>query len=234
MAAPNVYSKGIYDSTNYDHLDVSDLGKSCGPYARPSRRFHLPGPPHAVTLFKFPFWSRMFRPGQASRRQTPFTFFPQPYCGVDPWVKDYITPLAFISFCNDAIRRDVVISEMGGTKSKWKKIVSLIPHNKQYKALPAVKIARLSVQQNVKSRGLGTQLLNMTKQLFLTDNRTGCRFLTVDSYITEQAIHFYEKNYFKFFTQSEKERCLKKLKSDILLPRLNLKLLRCTMTWEGR
>ena len=122
-------------------------------------------------------------------------------------------PLAFISFCNDAIRRDVVMSEMGGTKSQWKKIVSLIPHNKQYKALPAVKIARLGVQQNVKSRGLGTQLLNMTKQLFLTDNRTGCRFLTVDSYITEQAIHFYEKNYFQFFTQSEKERCFKKLKA---------------------
>lgn len=124
-------------------------------------------------------------------------------------------PLAFISFCNDAIRRDVVMTEMGGTKSQWKKIVSLIPHNKQYKALPAVKIARLGVQKNVKSRGLGTQLLNMTKQLFLTDNRTGCRFLTVDSYITEQAIHFYEKNYFQFFTQSEKERCFKKLKSDI-------------------
>ncbi len=124
-------------------------------------------------------------------------------------------PLAFISFCNDAIRRDVIMSEMGGTKSQWKKIVSLIPHNKQYKALPAVKIARLGVQQNVKSRGLGTQLLNMTKQLFLTDNRTGCRFLTVDSYITEQTIHFYEKNYFQFFTQSEKERCFKKLKDDI-------------------
>jgi hypothetical protein len=33
-------------------------------------------------------------PGQASRRQTPFAFFPVPYCGVVPWVKDYITPLA--------------------------------------------------------------------------------------------------------------------------------------------
>ena len=25
---PNVFSKGIYKSTNYDHLDVSDMGKS--------------------------------------------------------------------------------------------------------------------------------------------------------------------------------------------------------------
>ncbi|MGC8604705.1 MAG: hypothetical protein ACP5VS_13620 [Desulfomonilaceae bacterium] len=121
---------------------------------------------------------------------------------------------AFISFCNDAIRRDVVMTEMGGTKSQWEKIVSLIPHNKQYKALPAVKNARLRVQKNIKGRGLRTQLLNMTKQLFLNDNRTGCRFLTVDSYITEHAIHFYEKNYFQFFTQSEKERCFR-LKSDI-------------------
>jgi hypothetical protein len=33
-------------------------------------------------------------PGQASRRQTPFPFFSVPFCGVDPWVTDYITPLA--------------------------------------------------------------------------------------------------------------------------------------------
>ena len=33
-------------------------------------------------------------PGQASRRQTPITFFPVPYCGVDLWVTDSITPLA--------------------------------------------------------------------------------------------------------------------------------------------
>jgi hypothetical protein len=47
-----------------------------------------------LLFFKFPFWFRMFRPGQASRRQTPFTFFPQTYCGVDPWVEASITPLA--------------------------------------------------------------------------------------------------------------------------------------------
>ena len=38
--------------------------------------------------------SACFWPGQASRRQTLFTFFPQTYCGVVPWVKDYITPIA--------------------------------------------------------------------------------------------------------------------------------------------
>jgi|GEM_PF-6006432 len=70
------------------------MGKSCDPYTCQSRRFHLPGPHHAVTLFKFPLWSRMFRPGQASRRQTHFAFFPVTYCGVVPWVTDLITPLA--------------------------------------------------------------------------------------------------------------------------------------------
>jgi hypothetical protein len=38
---------------------------------------------------KYSFWFRMSRPGQASCRQTPITSF-----GVDPWVTDYITPLA--------------------------------------------------------------------------------------------------------------------------------------------
>ena len=36
----------------------------------------------------------MFRPGQASCRQTPSTCYPVPDCGVDPWVTDCITPLA--------------------------------------------------------------------------------------------------------------------------------------------
>ncbi len=55
------------------------------------------------------------------------------------------------------------MSEMGGTKSQWKKIVSLIPHNKQYKPLPAVKIARLGVQKNVKSRGVANPITKHDK-----------------------------------------------------------------------
>ena len=39
------------------------------------------------------FGSACFWPGQASRRQTPLSI-PYPACGVDPWVTDYITPLA--------------------------------------------------------------------------------------------------------------------------------------------
>lgn len=116
-------------------------------------------------------------------------------------------PSAFISFCNDAIRKEAF-----NNKSQWKKITKKVPHQKRYDVLPAVKIARLGVDIKYRHKGMGTKLLNMTRELFLTENRTGCRFLTVDAYITENAIDFYIRNGFDFFTHNEKTRCEEILK----------------------
>ena len=41
---------------------------------------------------------------------------------------------------------------------------------------------------------LGTYLLNFIKTFFVVNNKTGCRFLTVDAYAA--AIPFYQKNGF--------------------------------------
>jgi GNAT superfamily N-acetyltransferase len=108
-------------------------------------------------------------------------------------------PSAFISFSNDAIRK-----ESFETGSQWKKATRGIPHPKRYDVLPAVKIARLGVNVRYQRKGVGTKLLNMTRELFMTQNRTGCRFLTVDSYVSENAIDFYTRNGFQFFSPSEK------------------------------
>jgi hypothetical protein len=53
-----------------------------------------PWPTTCSYSIKYSFRFRMFRPGQASRRQISFTYFPVPSCGVVTWVTDLITPLA--------------------------------------------------------------------------------------------------------------------------------------------
>jgi GNAT superfamily N-acetyltransferase len=97
-----------------------------------------------------------------------------------------IPPVAFISLMNDAI-------PLSETQKKE------LPDKKQrYRYYPAVKIARLGVQKIFQGRNIGTHLINLTKIIFTTNNRTGCRFLTVDAYNQEKVIKFYNKNDFKF------------------------------------
>ncbi|MBM4327361.1 MAG: GNAT family N-acetyltransferase [Deltaproteobacteria bacterium] len=97
-------------------------------------------------------------------------------------------PKALISFCNDAIR-----AESFEDKKDFEKIKKQLPHGKRYNSLPAVKIARLGVHRHYQRKDVGTHLLNMTKLLFLTENRTGCRYITVDAYRTKRAVEFYRK-----------------------------------------
>lgn len=49
--------------------------------------------------------------------------------------------------------------------------------------------------------GVGSQILDFVKALFTTNNRTGCRFITVDAY--RAALHFYEQNGFKYLTDDD-------------------------------
>jgi hypothetical protein len=106
-------------------------------------------------------------------------------------------PVALVAFCNDAIRQEMVVER--ASKTFWKTLSKALPHPKRYDVFPAVKIARLGVSKNYQRSGAGTTILNITKQLFLTNNRTGCRFITVDAYINECAIALYKKNHFQFF-----------------------------------
>lgn len=52
----------------------------------------------------------------------------------------------------------------------------------------------LAVDKTLKGQSIGTYLLNFIKSFFVVNNKTGCRFLTVDAYAP--AIPFYEKNGF--------------------------------------
>lgn len=108
-------------------------------------------------------------------------------------------PVAFITFSNDTVRT---------TKTKnftmFKGYLSeTIPIEKHYPFLPAVKIGRLAVQKEYQGHNFGTYLLNLTKKLFITGNRTGCRFITVDAYKDPKVIRFYKRNDFQFLHDAD-------------------------------
>lgn len=88
-------------------------------------------------------------------------------------------------------------------KSVWNKLNRHIPNPKRRKSYPAVKIGRLAVNEKYGGNGVGTFILDNIKYAFTTTKRLGCRFLTVDA--LNSAIPFYEKNGFRFFTESDKD-----------------------------
>ena len=67
---------------------------SVAPVCSPITPLAPPCPATRNFFSQIPLRSRMFRPGQASRRHKHFGFCLVPFCGVDPWVTDSITPLA--------------------------------------------------------------------------------------------------------------------------------------------
>ncbi len=92
---------------------------------------------------------------------------------------------ALVDFCNDALSRKVM----------ERKEQRRIPFTKRgYRTFPAIKITRLGVDITAHGMNVGSQLLTLIKEFFTTDNRSGCRFITVDAY--REAVAFYEKNGF--------------------------------------
>lgn len=104
-------------------------------------------------------------------------------------------PIAFVSLLNDKIALST---------NRERRIV---PNRiRRYSEFPAVKIGRLGVNEEYQRKSVGSTILDMIKTLLTTDNRTGCRFLTVEAYNTSEALKFYhEKNDFSFFPIQEQQ-----------------------------
>lgn len=66
---------------------------------------------------------------------------------------------------------------------------------------PAVKLCRFAVSGTVKGQSIGSFLLDYMKSWFIYDNKTGCRFMTVDAYRSAEA--FYLKNGFFYLSNSD-------------------------------
>lgn len=77
------------------------------------------------------------------------------------------------------------------------------PNEKRLISYPAVKLCRLGVDVDAKGRRIGTTILNYVKWMFTRNNKTGCRFLTVDAYL--DAVPFYEKNGFRFMNAEDND-----------------------------
>ncbi len=106
---------------------------------------------------------------------------------------------AFFCVSNDKI----AIEDMDSNTQWWKRIGGSMPERKRYKSYPAVKIGRLAVDTSMQGRKLGTTLLDYIKEFFITNNKTGCMFITVDAY--QQSLKFYEQNGFKYLCPKKEE-----------------------------
>lgn len=104
---------------------------------------------------------------------------------------------AFIDFCNDAVRLN---------KLTENELENIPLDKRHYTFFPAVKITRLGVDVAARNLGIGSLLLVVVKRLFLHDNRTGCRFLTVDAYNKPEVLRFYTKNAFEYLELRPSQR----------------------------
>ena len=98
---------------------------------------------------------------------------------------------------------EVSIENMDSNAQWYKRFHKTMPEGKKFRSYPAVKIGRFGVNSSYQNQGLGTIVLDYIKALFITNNRTGCMFITVDAYT--QSLRFYEKNDFPFLCKKDLE-----------------------------
>jgi GNAT superfamily N-acetyltransferase len=104
--------------------------------------------------------------------------------------------IAYFSLSNDNL------SKSDSEKSTWSKLNRAIANDKRRRTYPAVKIGRLAVAKKYAGMGVGRFIIKTVEGMFISEQqRTGCRFITVDAY--RSALSFYQKNEFKFLTEQD-------------------------------
>ena len=86
-------------------------------------------------------------------------------------------------------------------------------NEKRLKSYPAVKICRLGIDLSVKGFGIGSELLYFIKSYFVENNKTGCRFITVDAYAS--AVTNKKKNGFTPLTSEDENDITRLLYFDL-------------------
>lgn len=101
---------------------------------------------------------------------------------------------------NDSVR----INDLPRSRKDYMK--SITHHEKPLRRYPGVLIGRLAVASDFANKGIGTEVINMIKLMFVDpENKTGCRFLIVDAVNSPKVLPFYEKNGFQYLFTSEKQ-----------------------------
>ena len=106
--------------------------------------------------------------------------------------------LAYFSLANDKIATSDFANMTEFNRFRRKQG---FPNEKRLKSYPAVKLCRLAVDKQAWGNQIGSSLLDYIKSLFVINNKTGCRFITVDAYLA--AVPFYEKNGFRMMNQED-------------------------------
>ncbi len=124
--------------------------------------------------------------------------------------QDKNNTIAFFSIANDMVS----IKNLDGDRNLWNRFRKSFPNSKRISTYPAVKLGRLGVSKEYKGTGYGKAILDYLKVLFVTDNRTGCKYITVDAY--KKSLGFYEKNDFKYFTDKDKDLDTRQMYFDLI------------------
>ena len=103
--------------------------------------------------------------------------------------------IAYFSVLNDKIEREITDSPA------WNRLSRKLPNIKRRSSHPSVKVGRLAVSKKYQGQQWGRQILAFLKEWFTNDNKTGCRYITVDALKTAQG--FYESCDFKVLVTPE-------------------------------
>lgn len=105
---------------------------------------------------------------------------------------------AYFCLLNDKVSKDEIIG------SRWKKIRSNFPKDKQFRSYPTIKIGRFAVSLDFRGRNVGTDLMDRIKSLLREQSTySAFRYITVDAYLS--AVPFYEKNGFVHLTKKDED-----------------------------
>lgn len=107
--------------------------------------------------------------------------------------------IAFFCLLNDKI----AISDFPSRRRYWTFVQKLKSKGKGFNSYPSMKIGRLGINSNYQKQGFGQIIIDILKKSFIHDNRTGCKYITVDAY--RSAIPFYERNGFKYLSEADKD-----------------------------
>ncbi len=108
--------------------------------------------------------------------------------------------IAYFSVANDRISITDFPTNTHFNRFRKHKFIN----SKRLRSYPAIKLCRLAIDKSVQGCQIGTFLIDFIGTLFVTDNKSGCRFLTVDAY--KQAIPFYVKNDFVFLSSEDEDQ----------------------------
>ncbi len=108
--------------------------------------------------------------------------------------------LAYFSLSNDKISISDFENKSDFNRFRKHKFVN----EKRLRSYPAAKIGRLAISKSIQNQSIGTYLLEFIEDYFIIDNKSGCRFITVDAYFN--AIPFYIKNNYQFLNNDDEDK----------------------------